>query len=154
MSGYLSPCPAFCTCVSSREDAARRHRIEPFDASEDPDAAFARLKRLVADTPRTRIATVTDEYLHARCRTRVGFVDDLEFLLCRRQALIHVRSASRIYVAWDLGVNRRRVERLRRRFEGREDAGRTAMSVGRGQDARQRDGRHLAGIAANVRPPG
>ena len=118
MSGYLSPCPAFCTCVSSREDAPTRHRIEPFDAGEDPDDAFARLKRLVADTPRTRIATATDEYLHARCRTRVGFVDDLEFLLCRRQGLIHVRSASRIYVAWDLGVNRRRVERLRRRFKG------------------------------------
>ena len=118
MSGYLSPCPAFCTCVSSREDAAIRHRIEPFAASEDPDAAFARLKRLVADTPRTRIATATEEYLHARCRTPIGFVDDLEFLLCRRQGLIHVRSASRIYVAWDLGVNRRRVEALRQRFEG------------------------------------
>ena len=119
MSGYLSPCPALCTCVSSREDAQRRHRIEPFDATGDSDAAFARLKRLVVDTPRTRIATATDEYLHARCRTLIGFVDDLEFLLCRRQGLIHVRSASRIYVAWDLGVNRRRVEALRRRFEGR-----------------------------------
>ena len=118
MSGHLSPCPALCTCVSSREDAPARHRVEPFDAAEDPDAAFARLNRLVEDFPRTRIATATDEYLHARCRTRVGFVDDLEFLLCRRQGLIHVRSASRIYVAWDLGVNRRRVEALRRRFEG------------------------------------
>ena len=119
MSGYLSPCPHFWTCVSSRADAPARHRVEPFDASEDPDGAFARLKRLVADTPRTRIATATDDYLHARCRTPIGFVDDLEFLLCRKQRLIHVRSASRVYVAWDLGMNRRRVERLRRRFLGR-----------------------------------
>ena len=109
-----SPCPA----TPPASPAARIDRVEPFDAGEDPNAAFARLKRVVADTPRTRIATATDEYLHARCRTRVGFVDDLEFLLCRRQGLIHVRSASRIYVAWDLGVNRRRVERLRRQFEG------------------------------------
>ena len=117
MSGSLSPCPHFWTCVSSRADAPARHGVEPFDASDDPDAAFARLKRLVADTPRARIATATDDYLHARCRTPIGFVDDIEFLLCRTQRLIHVRSASRVYVAWDLGTNRRRVERLRRRFE-------------------------------------
>ncbi|MCY4626143.1 MAG: DUF1499 domain-containing protein, partial [Acidobacteria bacterium] len=69
----------------------RRHRIKPFDSPEDPDAAFARLRRLVADTPRTRVLAAEDGYLHARCRTRIGFVDDLELLLCRQQGVIHVR---------------------------------------------------------------
>ena len=114
----LSPCRRLWNCVCSREDALRRHRIAPFDGAVDPDAAFARLKRLVADTRRTRVTAATDDYLRASCRTRIGFVDDLELLLCREQGVIQVRSASRIGV-YDFGVNRRRVERLRRRFKGR-----------------------------------
>lgn len=116
VSGRLAPCPRRWNCVRSRGEPRRRHRIAPFDGASDPDAAFARLKRLVADMPRTRVTSATDNYLRARCRTRIGFVDDLELLLCREQGVIHVRSASRIGIH-DLGVNRRRVERLRRRFE-------------------------------------
>ena len=114
----LRPCRARFNCVCSREDGSRRHRIAPSGFSENPDAAFARVTHLVANTRRTRVLTATDRYLHARCRTRIGFVDDLELLLCRRQKVIQVRSASRIGI-YDFGVNRRRVERLRRRFEGR-----------------------------------
>jgi uncharacterized protein (DUF1499 family) len=53
-----------------------------------------------------------DGYLHATFRSRLfGFVDDLE---CRRDGdVIQVRSASRTGW-WDLGVNRRRVESIRR----------------------------------------
>ena len=120
--------------MCSREDASRRHRIEPFECPADPDAAFARLTRLVAETRRTRVVTATDRYLHARCRTRIGFVDDFELLLCRRSGVIQVRSASRVGVC-DFGVNRRRVERLRHRFEGgfdqREPQKTTATVLGR-----------------------
>ncbi len=118
MSGRLSPCSFFPTCVSSRDDARARHRVEPFDASGDPHAAFTRLKRLVASAPCTAIVAAADDYLHARCRTRLGFVDDLEFLLCAAEGVIHVRSASYISLFTDFGANRRRVEALRRRFEG------------------------------------
>ena len=113
----LPPCRARWNCVCSRDDGLRRHRIAPVEFSGDPDAAFARVKRLVADTRRTRVLTATDRYLHARCRTRIGFVDDLELLLCREAGVIQVRSASRLGI-YDFGVNRRRVERLRRRSEG------------------------------------
>ena len=112
----LPPCRSRFNCVCSREDGLRRHRIEPIGFPGDPDAAFARVTQLVANTRRTRVLTATDRYLHARCRTRIGFVDDLELLLCRRRGVIQVRSASRIGI-YDFGVNRRRVERLRRRFE-------------------------------------
>ncbi len=124
MSGRLSPCSFFPTGVSSRDDARPRHRVEPFDASEDPQAAFARLKRLVASAPRTVVVTAAADYLHARCRTRLGFVDDVEFLLCPAEGVIHVRSASYISLFTDFGANRRRVEWLRRRFEGGRETGR------------------------------
>ena len=81
----------------------------------DPAAAFARLKSLLAGTPGTVIATATDDYLHAVCRTRLGFVDDLECRLCAAGRVVHVRSASRLAI-WDLGANRARIEALRRRI--------------------------------------
>ena len=83
----------------------------------DPAGAFRRLKALVAAAPRTVILTATDGYLHAACRTRLGFVDDLECLLHPAAEVIHVRSASRIG-HYDFGVNRARVEALRRRLRG------------------------------------
>ena len=87
--------------------------------SGDPILAFTRLKDLVARTPRTVILTLTDNYFHAACRTRIGFIDDLECRLCSTGRVIHVRSSSRSRLAflWDFGVNQRRVERLRRQFQ-------------------------------------
>jgi len=43
------------------------------------------------------------------------FVDDFQSRLDAGNKLIHVRSASRVGY-WDLGVNRRRVEKLRNLF--------------------------------------
>ena len=114
----LSPCPHFpFSCVCSRDDAPDRQRIAPLVVSGDPRAAFARLRNLVAELPRTIVVTATDSYLHAECRSPRGFVDDLECRLCASEALIHVRSASRIGLLWDMDVNRKRVETLRRRLQ-------------------------------------
>jgi len=44
------------------------------------------------------------------------FVDDVEFLFDREKKLIHVRSASRVGYS-DLGVNRKRVEKIRSLFQ-------------------------------------
>ena len=117
MAEHLKPCPPKRNCVCSRHDASSRHRVEPFAVSGDPEEAFGRLKSLLEAVPRTRIVTATDDYLHAVCRTRLGFPDDVECLLSPEEGVIHVRSASRLgYSDW--GVNRRRVEDLRRRFQG------------------------------------
>lgn len=114
----LKPCPFWPNCVSSRADAWRLHRIGPFVISGDPATAFARLKTLLEETPRTKIVAAADDYLHAVCRTRLGFVDDLECQLAPAEGVIHVRSASRAFYAFiDSGVNRRRVEALRQRFQ-------------------------------------
>ena len=116
MAERLKPCPPKPNCVCSQGDASPRHRVAPFAVSGDPAEAFARLKTLLESKPRTRIVAATDDYLHAVCRTRLGFPDDVECLLSAAEGVIHVRSASRLgYSDW--GVNRRRVEALRRRFQ-------------------------------------
>lgn len=116
MSERLAPCPDRPNCVCSRNDASTRHRIEPLAVSGQPEAAFARLKELVAGMPRTVVVAAADDYFHAACRTRLGFVDDLECRLCPTGRVIHVRSASRMGY-YDFGVNRARVEALRRRLQ-------------------------------------
>ena len=83
MCDQLAPCGNRPNCVCSRDDAPVRHRVEPFAVSGDPEAAFARLKNLLAGMSRTAIATSTDEYVHAVCRTRLGFADDLKCCLYR-----------------------------------------------------------------------
>jgi len=115
MPGTLPPCSPFPNCVCSRSDASPRHHIAPFALPEDPAVVFARLKTLLAAWPRTTIVTATEDYIHATCRTRIGFVDDLECHLCVAEGVIHVRSASR-FGFMDKGVNRARVEVLRRQL--------------------------------------
>jgi len=71
------------------------------------------MSSVVAGLPRTKIIRQTDNYLHAECSSAVfGFVDDLELHLRPEQNLIAVRSAARLGRS-DLGVNRKRVEKLR-----------------------------------------
>ena len=113
----LRPCQRWNNCVCSEKGAASQHRIEPFAAPGDPEAVFARLKTLVAALERTTVVDETDEYLHAICRTRLGFADDLECRLCPAEGVIHVRSHARLGV-FDHGVNRQRVEALRQRLQG------------------------------------
>jgi uncharacterized protein (DUF1499 family) len=113
--GLLTTCPNTPNCVCSQaEDEA--HRIEPLRFDGRAEEAVGRLRDVLAACPRTRVVTATDDYLRAECRSRVfRFVDDVEFLLDREARVIHCRSASRIGRA-DFGVNRRRLEGVRRAF--------------------------------------
>jgi uncharacterized protein (DUF1499 family) len=62
-----------------------------------------------------------DGYLWATFTTRlVRFVDDVELRMVSTDGIIHVRSASRVGYS-DLGVNRRRVEKLRTLFNQKKD---------------------------------
>jgi uncharacterized protein (DUF1499 family) len=71
------------------------------------------VREQIAALPRTRIISVSDDYLHAECRSAVfSFVDDLELHLRPEQGLIAVRSAARLGY-YDFGVNRKRIEVLR-----------------------------------------
>ena len=104
--------------VSSRPGEWWIHRVAPFAVAGDSAQTLRRLADIVGSMPRTRIVVATDTRLHAVCRTRLmRFRDDLEFRYSPTEDVVHVRSVSRLGV-FDFGVNRRRVERVRRRFEG------------------------------------
>jgi uncharacterized protein (DUF1499 family) len=80
----------------------------------NPDAAFARLKQILARRTDTAVIDENPGYLRIELRTTL-FVDDGEFLLDRVGRVIHVRSASRLGYS-DLGKNRSRLEEIRREF--------------------------------------
>jgi len=115
--GRLNACPASPNCVCSQApDSA--HQIAPLTFTGSAEAAFRRIKAVVADQPRARIVGESAGYLRAEFRSRIfRFIDDVEFVVDEPNHLIHVRSASRVGYS-DLGVNRRRVETLRAAFAG------------------------------------
>lgn len=114
--GRLAPCPDQPNCVSTQ--AARDdQRIEPIALRQPPDEALRQLKAVIRSMPRSRVVSAGDNYLRAEFRTLLmGFVDDLEILVDGKDRVIHVRSASRLGRS-DFGVNRRRVEEIRRRYQ-------------------------------------
>lgn len=116
--GMLTACPTTPNCVSSQASDAQ-HRIAPLAFSDDPQAAFARLQRILGQRSDTTILTVLPDYLRVELRTTL-FVDDGEFLLDRSNRVIQVRSASRRGYS-DLGKNRSRMEEIRREFSRGEN---------------------------------
>jgi uncharacterized protein (DUF1499 family) len=111
--GILTPCLDSPNCVSSQA-ANERHRIAPLVFSDEPGAAFSRLKRILSSRSDTTIVDDLPDYLRVELRTTL-FVDDGEFLLDRTNKVIHIRSASRLGYS-DLGKNRSRLEAIRSQF--------------------------------------
>ncbi|MEE4253599.1 MAG: DUF1499 domain-containing protein [Desulfuromusa sp.] len=111
-ASQLKPCPSSPNCVST-EAAQDKQQISPFRIKGSVVVAWEELQRQVENLPRTKIVAVSDEYLHAECRSALfRFVDDLEFQLRPEQGIIAIRSAARTGYS-DFGVNRKRVETLR-----------------------------------------
>lgn len=98
--GLLAACPSSPNCVSSRA-SDERHRIAPLAFIGEPAAAFARLKLVLARRGDTTMVEEQPGYLRVELRTPL-FIDDGEFLLDATQAVIEVRSASRLGYS-DLG---------------------------------------------------
>ena len=115
--GRLAPCPSSPNCVSSFA-ADSRHKITPLAFSGAPQAAFDRLKKVLADRSDTKIIEEKPGYLRVAFHTLL-FVDDGEFLLGKDH--IDVRSASRLGYS-DLGKNRKRMESIRKAFEQLENS--------------------------------
>jgi len=108
----LAACPSSPNCVSSDADD-RVHFVAAFELTLPAADAWPMARAAVESLPRTRVIAATDDYLHAECSSALfGFVDDLELHLRASEAIIAVRSASRLGYG-DMGVNRRRVEQLR-----------------------------------------
>ncbi len=113
--GRLAPCSDSPNCVSS-QTAAPTHRMDPIPFDGDAATAFVRLKAVLAARPRTTVVEDRGDYLRAECVSLVfRFVDDVEFLVDRDAKVIHFRSALRVGRS-DLGVNRKRMEEIRKAF--------------------------------------
>jgi len=108
-------CPSSPKCVSSEEQGTAQF-IEPFDFNDQPEQAMARLRMALLNEENVTITNEQPTYLYAEVRSPLfGFVDDMKFVLTAEQGKIQVRSSARTGFS-DLGVNRRRVERIRTVF--------------------------------------
>jgi uncharacterized protein (DUF1499 family) len=110
--GLLAPCKRSPNCVSSQASPAdREHYIAPLHAT------LAAVKRAVQSMPRTTVVSKRKTYFYVEFRTRLlRFVDDVEFFFDGK--VVQVRSCSRLGRR-DFGVNRKRIEAIRRRVEAR-----------------------------------
>ncbi len=114
IDGKLRACPNSPNCVSSENDSPSS-RIEPLTFQGSPEKAWGNLKETTREMG-GKIQEERDGYLWATFTSWIfRFVDDVEFRMVSSDCMIHVRSGSRVGYS-DLGVNRRRVEKLRTVF--------------------------------------
>lgn len=122
-AGRLAECPQSPNCVCT-QSASREHWIEPLTLATggEPSEEWNRLGRVVREMSGATVVTETEDYRHVEFRTPFfGFVDDVELFLAPESSRVHFRSASRVGYS-DLGLNRKRMEELRRRFSESSDA--------------------------------
>jgi uncharacterized protein (DUF1499 family) len=116
--GKLSECPDSPNCVSSQTEK-KGHMIEPLSYKGSFIEAKQALLSVITSLPRTKIILDNDRYIHVTFTSYLmRFVDDVEFLFDDTNKQIHVRSASRVGYS-DMGVNRKRVENLRKLLNDR-----------------------------------
>ena len=112
----LASCPDSPNCVSS-QSSDKKHYVEPLSYKGSLNQTRKDLIAAIVSMKRSTIVTSEDRYLRAEFTSALfRFVDDLECYCDDAQRLVHVRSASRTGY-YDFGVNRRRVEDLRIRYE-------------------------------------
>lgn len=113
--GRLAPCRRSPNCVSSQAPAAdAEHSISPIAFAGNTPEAMAAARAALAQVRGARVIREEGPYLYAEVRSRLlGFVDDVELLFDAASGAFQVRSASRLGRR-DYGVNRARVEKLRR----------------------------------------
>jgi uncharacterized protein (DUF1499 family) len=122
--GKLKPPSRTPNSVSSQADLwpaseydVEYARIEPLRFARDPVAAMNRLRDVLNAWPGATIVENRPDYIAVEFETRwLRFVDDAEFLLDPVAHVIHVRSKSRLGRR-DFGVNRARIEALRRKLD-------------------------------------
>jgi uncharacterized protein (DUF1499 family) len=109
----LSRCLPLPNCVSS-ESWLFYNNVTPFTLAVPADEAWGAVREAISRLPRTEIVEERPGYIHAKCSSLVfRFVDNLELLMKPDKGIISVRSSS-VLGLFDLGVNYRRVENLRR----------------------------------------
>ncbi len=112
----LADCPDRPNCVSS-DAKDPQNTVAPMILIGDAATGWASIQAVLGRLPRSTFVKTTDRYLHVTFKSRLfNFVDDLELKLNPQSGVIAIRSASRVGY-FDLGVNRRRVESLRKQLK-------------------------------------
>jgi apolipoprotein D and lipocalin family protein len=112
----LTPCPKTPNCVSSLAED-KQHFIEPIPYDGGTAVIRHELLEILHSFKRVRVVRLEEDYIHAEFVSSVfRFVDDVEFSFDDVKKIIQVKSASRTGYS-DLGVNRRRIEKIRELFE-------------------------------------
>ncbi len=112
----LAPCPKSPNCVSSTNRDAR-HGIAPLSYATAIETAMKALTDILLTEKRANIISRQSNYIHAEFTSALfGFIDDVEFLFDPDQSIVQVRSASRSGY-YDFGVNRKRIESIRKQFD-------------------------------------
>lgn len=110
----IVPCKSKPNCVSSLNHE-KRHHVEPLRYGKF-ETAKAKLLDILKSFKRIRIASEHENYIRIEFASFIfRFIDDVEFYFDDKEKLIHLKSASRIGYS-DLGANRRRIEKIRRKF--------------------------------------
>ena len=112
----LVPCPNSPNCVCTL-DNSQSHVMLPYRYRNTLEEAKAGLKQVFSEMSRTKLIEEEDIYLHYEVTSLLArFVDDVEILFDDATQSIHFRSAARTGY-YDFGVNRRRMETVRRRLD-------------------------------------
>ena len=112
----LAPCPASPNCVSTAS-GDERHAVDAFVLARPVPEVWEAVELAVASLPGSVVVTSATGYLHAECTSSLmRYVDDLEVWAPPDARQLQVRSASRVGYS-DMGVNRKRVEELRRQLD-------------------------------------
>lgn len=111
----LASCPNTPNCVSTFSNDTT-HQIDPLKYENDANSAMEKLVSIINSMERTEIINKTNTYLYVEFKSKLWkFVDDVEFLFDVDKKIINFRSSSRLGKS-DLGVNRNRMEEIRKRF--------------------------------------
>ena len=117
-NGKLLPCPETPNCVNSQA-VGEEHYIDPILFTGTQQDAKDSLLQILKSEKRTKILADQENYIRVEFTSPLfRFVDDVEFYFPKKQAgerIIHVRSASRVGYS-DLGANRKRIEKIRSKF--------------------------------------
>jgi len=113
----LPPCPSSPNCVSTQA-TDEGHAIAPIRYRKARAEAKEALKQAIRWLSRVALVEEDESYLHYECTSLLfRFVDDVEFVFDDATKTLHFRSASRTGYG-DLGVNRKRMEEIRRLVGG------------------------------------
>jgi uncharacterized protein (DUF1499 family) len=115
--GKLTPCPKKPNCVVSQTQD-KKHYTEPIAYSCTKGEAIEKIKAIIKAQKRIKIIEQKENYLRVEFTTALmRYVDDVEVYF-PDEKVIHVRSASRLGYH-DMGLNRRRIEKIRQAFNGK-----------------------------------